>query len=127
MLARDRFGQKPLYLHQAGGALSFASEVKALVRAPGVKVEIDPSAVGEYLAQRYVRGPRTLIAGVRKLSPGTYALWQFGALRETRYWRPPDGEAPIARGPANPVDGFIQRLGEVPSLLGGSNESSTEN
>jgi len=116
MLARDRFGQKPLYLHQAGGALSFASEIKALVRAPGVKVEIDTAAVSEYLAQRYVRGPRTLVAGVRKLSPGTYGLWQFGALRETRYWSPPDGEAPIARGPANPVDGFIQRLDEAVQL-----------
>ena len=116
MLARDRFGQKPLHLHQAGGALSFASEAKALVRAPGVKVEIDASAVGEYLTQRYVRGPRTLLAGVRKLVPGTYALWQFGTLRETRYWSPPDGEAPIARGPANPVEGFIERLAEAVEL-----------
>jgi len=116
MLARDRFGQKPVHLHQAGGALSFASEVKALVRAPGVKAEIDPGAVGEYLVQSYVRGPRTLLAGVRKLAPGTYALWQFGTLRETRYWSPPDGEAPIARGPANPVDGFIQRLDEAVAL-----------
>src|SRR5260221_1504131 len=116
MLARDRFGQKPLYLHQAGAAIFFASETKALVRAPGVKAEIDTDAVGEYLAQRYVRGPRTLLAGVRKLAPGTYALWQFGSLRETRYWSPPDGEASIARGPANPVDGFIQRLDEAVQL-----------
>lgn len=116
MLARDRFGQKPLYLHQAGGALAFASEVRALTRAPGVKVEIDTNAVGEYLAQRYVRGPRTLLAGVRKLVPGTYALWQFGTLRETRYWSPPDGEAPIVRGPANPVEGFIERLAEAVEL-----------
>ena len=116
MLARDRFGQKPLYMHQAGGALSFASEVRALTRAPGVKVEIDTNAVGEYLAQRFVRGPRTLIANVRKLVPGTYALWQFGTLRETRYWSPPDGEAPIARGPANPVEGFIERLAEAVEL-----------
>ncbi|HZE61714.1 MAG TPA: asparagine synthase-related protein [Burkholderiales bacterium] len=125
MLARDRFGQKPLYLHQAGAALFFASEMKALVRAPGVKAEIDTSAVGEYLAQGYVRGPRTLLAGVRKLSPGTYALWQFGALRETRYWSPPDGEAPAflpsVRGPAQPVDGFIERLDEAVHLsMGGS-------
>jgi asparagine synthase (glutamine-hydrolysing) len=116
MLARDRFGQKPLYLHQAGGALAFASEVKALVRAPGVKVEVDTAAVSEYLAQRYVRGPRTLLAGVRKLAPGTCALWQFGTLREARYWTPPDGEAPIARGPASPVEGFIQRLDEAVQL-----------
>ncbi|HYL87277.1 MAG TPA: asparagine synthase (glutamine-hydrolyzing) [Burkholderiales bacterium] len=116
MLARDRFGQKPLHLHQANGALSFASEVKALVRAPGVKVEIDTGAVGEYLAQGYVRGPRTLIGGVRKLAPGTYGLWQFGTLRERRYWSPPDGETPLARGPANPVEGFIQRLDDAVQL-----------
>ena len=120
MLGRDRFGQKPLYLHQAGGAVCFASEVKALTRAPGVKVEIDTAAVGEYLGQGYVRGPRTLLAGVRKLAPGTYALWQFGALRETRYWSPPDGGAPeatpLVRGPANPVEGFIERLAEAVEL-----------
>ncbi len=117
MLARDRFGQKPLYLHQAGAALTFASEVKALVRAPGVKAEVDVEAVGDYLAQRYVRGPRTLVAGVRKLSPGTYALWQFGALRETRYWSPPDGDpAGVKRAPEKPIDGFIERLDEAVQL-----------
>ena len=120
MLARDRFGQKPLYLHQRGGALSFASEVRALVRAPGVEVQVDSAAVGEYLAQGYVRGPRTLVAGVRKLAPGTYALWQFGALRETRYWTPPDGlnveMRQLRGGPAQPLEGFIQRLDEAVEL-----------
>src|SRR5205085_4902856 len=115
--ARDRFGQKPLHLYQAAGVLYFASEVKALVRAPGVKAEVDMAAVGDYLRQRYVSGPRTLVRGVRKLAPGTYALWQFGALRETRYWTPPDGEAQhnsAARG--EPVDAFIERLDEAVRL-----------
>ena len=116
MLARDRFGQKPLHLYQLGATLFFASEVKALVRAPGIKAEVDVEAVGDYLAQRYVRGPRTLVAGVRKLSPGTYALWQFGALRETRYWSPPDGEAFLKRAPEKPIDGFIDRLDEAVQL-----------
>ena len=118
MLARDRFGQKPLHLSQAGGALYFASEVKALLRAPGVKADVDAGAVGEYLAVGYVRGPRTLVSGVRKLAPGTYALWQFGGLRETRYWAPPDGAAAI--GPSVPegqqVDTFIERLDEAVRL-----------
>jgi asparagine synthase (glutamine-hydrolysing) len=116
LLARDRFGQKPLHLHQAGAALYFASEVKALVRAPGVKSDVDMAAVGDYLAQRYVRGPRTLIAGVRKLAPGTYALWQFGSLRETRYWSPPDGEAALKPAAGKPIDGFIERLDEAVQL-----------
>ena len=137
MLARDRFGQKPLHLYQAAGVLYFASEVKALVRAPGVKAEVDMAAVGDYLRQRYVSGPRTLVSGVRKLAPGTYALWQFGNLRETRYWSPPDGEAAgiMSRAGSEPVEGFIERLddavrlhmasaGRVGALLSGGYDSA---
>ncbi|HET7363194.1 MAG TPA: asparagine synthase-related protein [Burkholderiales bacterium] len=117
MLARDRYGQKPLHVRQAAGVLFFASEVKALVRAPDAKSEVDAAAVSDYLALGYVRGPRTLVAGVRKLAPGTYALWQFGNLRETRYWSPPDGEAlTLAPAPQEPVEGFIARLDEAVRL-----------
>ena len=117
MLARDRFGQKPLHLHHAGGVLAFASEVKALVRAPGVRADIDSEAVGDYLRVGYVCGPRTLVRGVRKLGPGTYALWQFGALRETRYWTPPDGEAQQSKATREePIDAFIERLDEAVRL-----------
>lgn len=118
MLARDRFGQKPLYLAEARGTLYFASESKALARVPGVGAEVDAGGIADYLALGYVRGPRTLLAGVRKLSPGTYALWQLGSLREARYWTPPDGEAPRAapaRG-ADPVGGFIEKLDEAVRL-----------
>jgi len=114
MLARDRFGQKPLHLHLAGGVLAFASEVKALVRAPGVRPDIDTDAVADYLRAGYVCGPRTLVRGVRKLAPGTYALWQFGALRETRYWTPPDGEAQLQRAAGEkPVEAFIEHLDDA--------------
>jgi len=116
MLARDRFGQKPLYLGVAGGSVAFASEMRALVRAPSVGIAVDTEAVGEYLAQRYVRGPRTLLKDVRKLAPGTYALWQFGALRETRYWTPPDGQSAVAGGDGEPVEAFIAQLDEAVKL-----------
>jgi len=117
MLARDRYGQKPLHLRQASGVLYFASELKALVRAPGVKAELDAAALGDYLALRYVRGPRTLINGVRKLAPGSYALWQFGNLRETRYWSPPDGDAAaLSPAPREPLAEFIARLDEAVRL-----------
>jgi asparagine synthase (glutamine-hydrolysing) len=121
MLARDRFGHKPLYLAAVGSTLYFASEIKALLRAPGVKAEVDVEAVGEYLAQRYVRGPRTLINGVRKLAPGTYALWQFGNLRETRYWSPPDGQSAVEAGKGDDVDAFIAQLDEAVKLNMSSN------
>ena len=117
MLARDRYGQKPLHLRQAGAVLYFASEIKALVRAPDARPEVDAAAVSDYLALRYVRGPRTLVSGVRKLAPGTYALWQFGNLRETRYWTPPDGDTNLAPATARePVEGFIARLDEAVRL-----------
>src|SRR5437867_2385250 len=69
-LARDRFGEKPLFYHQDAGALSFASSIQALLRAPWVPREIDPSALLEYLSLRYVVSPRTILAGVRKIAPG---------------------------------------------------------
>src|SRR6185436_20006103 len=72
-MARDRFGEKPLFLHERAGGLYFASELKALLRVPGIEPEVDLQAVWEYLAYRYVPGPRTLIAGIRKLLPGTTA------------------------------------------------------
>ncbi|HUQ74966.1 MAG TPA: asparagine synthase (glutamine-hydrolyzing) [Burkholderiales bacterium] len=89
-LARDRFGEKPLYLCEAHGALYFASEAKALLALPGVPRDIDLASVWDYLAYRYVPGPHTLLNGIRKLAPGTTATWQRGHLRETRYWTPPD-------------------------------------
>ncbi|MBV9362527.1 MAG: asparagine synthase (glutamine-hydrolyzing), partial [Betaproteobacteria bacterium] len=89
-LARDRFGEKPLYIHEANGALHFASEIKALLALPQVSHEVDLSAVWDYLAYRYVPGPRTLLSAIRKLPPATAAVWHAGHLQEMRYWTPPD-------------------------------------
>ena len=114
LLARDRFGEKPLYLREADGTLYFASEAKALV-TPGAEVDLE--AVWEHLACRYVPGPRTLLKGIRKLPPASYALWQFRKLRETRYWVAPD-QKPSFDQPSTiePVEGFIQRLDEAVKL-----------
>jgi len=89
-LARDRFGEKPLYLYEANGALYFASEIKALLKLPQVSREVDLSAVWDYLAYRYVPGPRTLLQAIRKLPPASVAIWHRGHLQEIRYWTPPD-------------------------------------
>jgi asparagine synthase (glutamine-hydrolysing) len=116
MLARDRLGEKPLYLADHAGALYFGSETKALTRLPGMKPQPDPEGVRDYLAYRYVPGPRTLLAGVRKLMPGTYALWQFGRLREVRYWSPPDRVPPSKDASADPVADFTEKLDEAVQL-----------
>jgi asparagine synthase (glutamine-hydrolysing) len=69
-LARDRFGEKPLFYHQDQGVLTFASSIAALVCAPWVPREIDPASLIEYLSLRYVVSPRTILTDVRKLAPG---------------------------------------------------------
>ena len=116
MLARDRLGEKPLYLCEQG-PLFFASQIKALLRMPGIRAQPDALALRDYLAYRYVPGPRTLVRGIRKLAPGSYALWQFGRLREQRYWVPPDkhpaqGALPVRE----PVSEFTAQLEDAVKL-----------
>jgi asparagine synthase (glutamine-hydrolysing) len=113
MLARDRFGEKPLYLFESAGALHFASQIKALLKSPGIRAQPDPAAVREYLAYRYVPGPRTLLCGIRKLTPGSYALWQFGRLREVRYWVSPDRRTAAPTHVGDPVAAFTEKLDEA--------------
>ena len=60
LLARDRFGIKPLYWRVAGGVLSFASELKALRDVPGFRSELDPDALEAYLAFNAIPAPLTI-------------------------------------------------------------------
>ncbi len=116
-LARDRFGEKPLFLHEDASGLYFASEIKALLRIPGFEVGVDLDAVWDYLAYRYVPGPKTLFRGIRKLLPGTVATWEAGKLTERRYWSAPDRSASAFTGPPpDAVAAFLQRLDEAVRL-----------
>jgi asparagine synthase (glutamine-hydrolysing) len=118
-LARDRFGEKPLYLHESNGGLYFASEIKALLKLPTVARDVDLASVWDYLAYRYVPGPHTLFAGIRKLPPASAATWQNGRLQELRYWTPPDKyPRGVARGmPAKEtVATFLGHLSEAVRL-----------
>ena len=136
-LARDRFGEKPLYLYEDGSGLYFASEIKALLRIPGVTPAVDLQSVWDYLAYRYVPGPKTLFSGIRKLMPGTFAVWEHGKLREERYWSAPDRSLrAITQPQPDAVEHFLSRLdgavkmqmvSDVPfgAFLSGGLDSST--
>lgn len=87
-LARDRFGEKPLFYHQTAGVLSFASTIPALLQAPWVPRELDPDALAEYVTLRYVISPRTVLAGVCKL-PGGHLLQATPDALEIRRWYDP--------------------------------------
>jgi asparagine synthase (glutamine-hydrolysing) len=72
-LARDRMGQKPLYVALlAGRALAFASELPALQALPWIDWEIDPASVWEYLQTGYIAAPATIYRGMGKLAPGCW-------------------------------------------------------
>jgi asparagine synthase (glutamine-hydrolysing) len=79
---------------------------------------VDVASVWDYLAYRYVPGPRTLFTGIRKLPPATSAVWERGRLKETRYWSAPDRQArlPGGAGETDAVAGFLSRLDEAVKL-----------
>jgi asparagine synthase (glutamine-hydrolysing) len=87
LLGRDRVGKKPLYYSEHGGALSFASELRALLQDPGVGRDVDHRALDAYLAYRWVPAPMTAFRGVRKLSPGCTLRFTDGHATIDRYWR----------------------------------------
>jgi asparagine synthase (glutamine-hydrolysing) len=85
-IARDRIGVKPLYLHDDGRQLSFASEIKSLVNAGLVGQTMDEVAFHHYLTFNYVPAPHTLYQGVRHLMPGTFIKVGRSATTTTRWW-----------------------------------------
>ncbi len=99
-LARDRVGIKPLYLWRSGGRLAFASEIKAILRLPGVRREVDPHAMYHYLGGMAAPAPMTLFAGIQKLPPGTSVTVALdGEPHAALYWRMTDREGPPSASP----------------------------
>jgi asparagine synthase (glutamine-hydrolysing) len=88
VLARDRFGIKPLYYRIAGATLSFASELKALFAQPGFQRQIDFDALEAYLAFNSIPAPLTIFSGVRKLPAGHLLTWEGSEPQLERYARP---------------------------------------
>jgi asparagine synthase (glutamine-hydrolysing) len=71
LLARDPFGEKPLYYTALpGGGLAFASELHALELLPGIDLTVDVEAVGELLCFQYIGAPRSIYSSIKKLPPG---------------------------------------------------------
>jgi asparagine synthase (glutamine-hydrolysing) len=92
VLARDRFGIKPLYYRVDGEGLSFASELRALPRG-----EIDLDALEAFLAFNSIPAPYSIFREIRKLPPGHLLVWENGEARVSRFARPAPVPAAEAR------------------------------
>jgi asparagine synthase (glutamine-hydrolysing) len=132
LLARDRQGIKPLYYTLFNGSLIFASEIKSILRFPGVPRTLDKQALACFLTLRYVPLRETMFQGIRKILPGHYAIFDKTGLRETCYWqldpRPVNNEI-ADRTLLNIVEKSVERhmISDVPVgiYLSGGLDSAT--
>ena len=86
VLARDRFGKKPLLYAEAGGRLWFGSEFQALLVDPAIRRDIDYDALDEYLSFMSVPSPRTIYRQIRKLPPAHVLVRDAHGTKVSRYW-----------------------------------------
>ena len=97
LLARDRFGEKPLYYFAGSDRFVFASEIKSLLRHPAVERRLDPAALHDFLSFDYVPGPGTVFSGIRQVPPGHFMSIDRHGIQLHRYWQPTfaqSGEVP---------------------------------
>lgn len=85
VLARDRFGEKPLYLGYIGNTLCFASELKAFTVIPGFQKDIDPYALSLLVRHRYIPAPHCIFGRVRKLLPATYMVFTDSTIKDAGF------------------------------------------
>ena len=102
VLARDHAGIKLIYFCVEGGSVVFGSELRAVLAALPERPGIDTTALNLFLRYRYTPSPLTLHKGIRKLAPGTMAVFENGACSVQRWHQPrpqrfaatkPDAEA----------------------------------
>ncbi len=85
-LARDRYGIKPLYYYKDGEKLVFGSEIKAILKHPEIKADLDYKALKEYFTFQNVLSDRTLFKGIRLMEPGSYIEFGPETFNKERYW-----------------------------------------
>ncbi|MBI4375243.1 MAG: asparagine synthase (glutamine-hydrolyzing) [Elusimicrobia bacterium] len=90
LLARDRYGIKPLYVSRQGNTFAFASEQKAILAIPGFIRRMDKPALLEYFTFQNIFTDRTLLENIQLLPPGNYATLDLKhadpTLRRIQYW-----------------------------------------
>lgn len=121
LLARDHLGIKPLFYRLDRGTLYFASEIKGII-AGGVRAQLRPESLQEYMVFRYMAGGNTFFDGVQRLPSGHIAVFERGRVSTRYFWTPPLDESAFLSLPeaADALDGLLRRsvesqlMSEVP-------------
>lgn len=89
LLARDRIGQKPLYILETDQIFAFSSEIKAFMGLDGYAPSVDERVIPAYLAHRFAPAPETLLKNMTKLRPGeAMRVKKDGRKERWLYWEP---------------------------------------
>jgi len=107
VLARDRMGKKPLYWCLMDGTLIFGSELKALMRHPSFRKELDLQSLSRYLLYEYVPTPYSIFKNVYKLEAGNYLVFDNKAVVKRKYWLP---KPEIFSGDINEAEKHLDEL-----------------
>ncbi len=110
VLGRDRTGIRPVFYMEAGGALLFASEVKALLSHPGVTGELDPVSLEQVFTFWSPLRGRSAFRGIRELPAGHLLTWAGGAAAVKQYWDLSFPAQAAAGGRFAPVEGYLEQL-----------------
>lgn len=88
-LARDRFGEKPLYFAKQGGLFAFASELNAIARHRHFEVQLQARSLQKVMAYGFLPAPNAILEDCEKLPGGAHLTFDIesGGSRVGRYWR----------------------------------------
>lgn len=109
ILARDRYGIKPLLYCERDGALAFSSELTSLLESGLVERTVSREALEQYLRFNWIPGEATIFAGVRSLPPGHMLIAEGGAVRIERFAGPTSAD-PGGPAVASAADGSVEEL-----------------
>lgn len=113
-LARDRFGEKPLYFLHTQKFFAFASEVKSIMALPGVKARPNYTAIHDYLTYGYTLSPDTAFESIQRLPPAHYMVINDGKPpTQTMYWQLPSISEQKIGNLEDLKHGVIDRLREA--------------
>ena len=109
-IARDRAGIKPVFYHQSGRDIVFASEIKGILASGLVERELDMEGFDQFMTFLWPVPPRTMFKGVFQVPPGSLLVWKNGEVTVRAWW---DLDLSKEKKGSVPEDVWTERVGEA--------------